>query len=262
VGRSRGPSSVLRRLAALVILCLCGTALLSEPARADEQSGTSHRSGAWLPATPDQWPLLVDEAQGASQVISHGMQHWVDNLRSVGGAQVAQVLEANLGDPNVRLGVVESHDHLTDPQGEVLTSMAGRTGAVAGINGDFFEIHGSGRPLGMVVIDGRLVKSPNPSWTASLGVRADGSVVIGTEAYSGTVTDGAASRAITSVNTVNDLAPGWPRTSIQATGWLFESRSAPMRACGRQSAVGPSWSRTGRWRSRCRGAVRTTSPTR
>ncbi|GAA2015865.1 phosphodiester glycosidase family protein [Catenulispora yoronensis] len=101
---------------------------------------------------------------------------------------------------------MESHDHLTDPVDEVPSSMAHRTGAVAGINGDFFQIYASGRPLGMVVIDGRLVKSPDPTWNADLWVRHDGTIGIGTESYAGTVTDGSASAPLTSVNAPDALS--------------------------------------------------------
>jgi hypothetical protein len=152
---------------------------------------TTTEAANWLPPTPDQWPLVVDETVTPDRPLTRGVRQHADLLQTVGGAQRAQVLDVDLADPNVRLGVVESHDHLTDTADEVPSSMAHRTGAVAGINGDFFQIYASGRPLGMVVIDGRLVKSPDPTWNADLWVRHDGSIGIGTESYTGTVTDGA-----------------------------------------------------------------------
>ncbi|NUR63349.1 MAG: hypothetical protein HOV87_32525 [Catenulispora sp.] len=162
----------------------------------------------WLPPTPDQWPLVVDEKVTPDKTLTRGVRQHADLLQTVGGAQRAQVLDVDLADPNVRLGVVESHDHLTDAVDEVPSSMAHRTGAVAGVNGDFFQIYASGRPLGMVVIDGRLVKSPDPAWNADLWVRHDGGIGIGTETYTGTVTDGASgvSAAITTVNAVDALS--------------------------------------------------------
>lgn len=174
-----------------------GTAAASAPAA---------RSASWLPPTPDQWPLVVNETPTPKQTLTQGVEHWSDT--TVGGAQRAQLLDVNLTDPNVRLGVVESHDHLTDPADEVPSSMAHRTGAIAGVNGDFFEIYGTGRPEGMVVRDGRLMKSPNHDRPWDLWVRQDNSVGIGEETYTGTVTSGSASHAITSVNTVNDLSGG------------------------------------------------------
>jgi exopolysaccharide biosynthesis protein len=130
----------------------------------------------------------------------------VDSLDTVAGAQKSQVLTVDLSDPNVRVGVVESHDHTADPADETVSSMAQRTGAVAGINADFFNIYGNGSPEGMVIRDGRLVKSPNSGEPADLGVRADGSIVIGTQSYSATITDGPATHALASVNTTDTLS--------------------------------------------------------
>ncbi|MEZ0114526.1 exopolysaccharide biosynthesis protein/uncharacterized protein YjdB [Catenulispora sp. EB89] len=160
----------------------------------------------WLPPTPNQWPLVVNASHTAEQEITRGIDYHTDTYQAVGGVQHSTELTVDLTDPNVRLGVVESHNELSDPADEIPSSMADRTGAVAGINGDFFDIYGSGRPHGMVVVDGRLVKSPNPGWNQNLVVRADGSIGIGAEAYSGTATDGTASHLISSVNFVDDLS--------------------------------------------------------
>ncbi|MEY9911775.1 exopolysaccharide biosynthesis protein [Catenulispora sp. MAP12-49] len=215
--RRRGRGRVAAALAVAVAGCVAAAApahSASAPIKAASSGGSA---SSWLPTTPDQWPLVVDETVSPSVTLTHGVQQHSDLLKTVGGAQRAQVMDVDLADPNVRLGVVESHDHLTDTADEVPSSMAHRTGAVAGVNGDFFEIYGSGRPLGMVVIDGGLVKSPDPSWNADLWVRHDGSIGIGTETYTGTLTDtsdtsdtsnasGAPTAAITSVNAVNSLS--------------------------------------------------------
>jgi len=123
---------------------------VATPAHSAPTPSRAGSSGAapasWLPTTPDQWPLVVDESVSPSVTLTHGVQQHSDLLKTVGGAQRAQVMDVDLADPNVRLGVVESHDHLTDTADEVPSSMAHRTGAVAGINGDFFEIYASGRP--------------------------------------------------------------------------------------------------------------------
>ena len=201
-----------RRLAlstAAVVALMCG-ALTGTGGASAQSTGTDGGHGGanrpWLPPTPDQWPLVVNASQTSAQEVTRGIEYHTDTYQSVGGVQHSTELNVDLTDPNVRLGVVESHNVLNDASDEIVSSMANRTGAVAGINGDFFDIYGSGRPHGMVVIDGRLVKSPNPAWNQNLVVRADGSIGIGTEAYSGTATDGTASHPITSVNTVEDLS--------------------------------------------------------
>ena len=140
--------------------------------------------------------------------ITHGLQHYSETYDTVGGRQHTQVLTADLTDPNLRVGVVEAGDTITDPADETVSSMANRTHAVAGVNGDYFEINGSGRPLGGVITNGKLLKSPKPGFASQLGVRPDGTMVMGPETFTGTITDGSASRALTSVNTVNDVAAG------------------------------------------------------
>jgi exopolysaccharide biosynthesis protein len=202
----RGRAAAALALAAATGLAVAAPGRAAHAAPPPPAGSSGGSAPSWLPTTPDQWPLVVDETVSPSVTLTHGVTQHSDLLKTVGGAQRAQVMDVDLADPHVRLGVVESHDHLTDTADEVPTSMAHRTGAVAGVNGDFFEIYGRGRPLGMVVIDGRLVKSPDPSWNADLWVRHDGSIGIGTETYTGTLTDGAASTAITSVNAVNSLS--------------------------------------------------------
>ena len=45
-------------------------------------------------------------------------------------------------------------------RGETVGSMARRTRAVAGINGDFFDIGNTNRPINMVVRNGALLQLP------------------------------------------------------------------------------------------------------
>lgn len=163
---------------------------------------------SWLPATPSAWNLVVDKADTPPITVTGGVTERAETLDTVSGRQHTQVMDVDLTDPNVRLGVVEAGDTLTDPADETVGSMAARTHAVAGVNGDYFEINASGRPLGGVVTGGRLLKSPRPDYNAQLTVRADGSMVIGQETYSGTLTDGAASAPLASVNVINDVATG------------------------------------------------------
>jgi exopolysaccharide biosynthesis protein len=169
-----------------------------------------HRAAAtaWLPPTPAGWPQVVDYSRTPGATVTRGVTHYSETYDTVGGRQRTQVLDADLGDPNVRLGIVQAGDVITDPADETVSSMAGRTHAVAGVNGDYFEIHATGRPLGGVISDGRLMKTPKPGFASQLGVKPDGSLVMGPENFTGTITDGTATHALASVNTVNDLATG------------------------------------------------------
>ncbi|HEY2672080.1 MAG TPA: phosphodiester glycosidase family protein [Rugosimonospora sp.] len=193
----------------MLVAVVAGTVFASGAAAAQTGPGDhSSSKQSWLPETPDNWPLVVDQSSTQPIPITSGATEHSETYDTVGGRQHAQVLQAELTNPNVRLGVVEAHDHLTDPPAELISSMADRTGAVAGVNGDFFEINSTNRPSGMVVINGKVIKSPNSGWRSDLWVRQDGTIGIGTETYAGTVTDGSASRSVTSVNTLADLSSG------------------------------------------------------
>ncbi|MFF0288150.1 phosphodiester glycosidase family protein [Streptomyces sp. NPDC005262] len=176
---------------------------------ADDTAANSHVVDRnWLPDTPEGWPSVVDYTRTPAETVTRGLQHYSETYDTVGGRQHIQVLKADLGDPNLRVGMVEAGDTITNPADETPSSMAHRTHAVAGVNGDYFEIHASGRPLGGIISDGHLLKSPKPGFASQLGVKPDGTMVMGPETFSGTITAGSATRELTSVNTVNDLASG------------------------------------------------------
>ncbi|MGW4882805.1 phosphodiester glycosidase family protein [Streptomyces sp. NPDC004262] len=209
------PAGPRRTAVAAVTLALiasvtgAGIAFGSDAATAGGGHGHGHTApGDWLPDTPENWPLVVDRTRTPSETVTRGLKHYSETYDTVGGRQHIQVLQADLTDPNLRVGVVEADDTLTDPADETPSSMAHRTHAVAGVNGDYFEIHASGRPVGGVMTDGRLLKSPKAGFASQLAVKADGTLVMGPETFSGTITAGTATRALTSLNTVNDVAGG------------------------------------------------------
>lgn len=182
------------------------TALAAPAPSSDTASPTSGAS--WLPSTPANWPLVVDYSRTAPSEITRGVDQYAETYDTVAGRRHIQVLTADLADPNVRTGVVEAGDSIIDPADETTSSMAHRTGAVAGVNGGYFDINATGQPLGGVVSDGTILKSPVPGFAAQLGVKPDGTMVMGAEDFSGTVTDGTASHALSSVNTTNDSGAG------------------------------------------------------
>lgn len=189
----------------------------------------------WLPATPANWSLVVDQTSTPPVTITRGATEYSETYDTVGGRQHTQVLDVNLTDPNVRLGVVEAGDTITDPADETVSSMAARTHAIAGVNGDFFEINATGRPLGGVITDGKLLKSPRPDFNAQLGIRADGSMVLGPQEFTGTITDGAAVQSLASVNVVNDVAAGAITEVTPALG-AASGLAASTLVTGHQSA--------------------------
>ncbi|WP_225878818.1 phosphodiester glycosidase family protein [Spongiactinospora rosea] len=55
-----------------------------------------------------------------------------------------------------------------------ISEMADKAGAVAAVNGDFFDINNSGAPLGVAVQDGKLIKSPSADWNRAATIDAKG----------------------------------------------------------------------------------------
>ncbi|WP_405767813.1 phosphodiester glycosidase family protein [Actinacidiphila glaucinigra] len=208
VGTGARRAAVVTALA-LALAGAVGGAVATASAPAGEEAVQGHAPDRdWLPETPQNWPLVVDYTRTPAETVTHGLQHYSETYDTVGGRQHIQVLSADLDDPNLRVGMVQAGDTITNPADETPSSMAHRTHAVAGVNGDYFEIHASGRPLGGIMTDGRLLKSPRPGFDSQLGVKPDGTIVMGPQTFSGTITAGAATRALTSVNTVNDVTSG------------------------------------------------------
>ena len=181
---------------ALMVLCMAGAAASAVTALTTAGATTAaatavapHAAAAWLPSTPEYWPLVVGEQATPARVITKGVDWHTATYQTVGGAQRAQIMNVDLTDANVRFGAVEAGDHLIDPADETVSSMADRTGAVAGVNGDFFAIHATGQPMGMLIQKGVLEASPVPSWPSDLEVLTSGQVEMTTETFTGTADD-------------------------------------------------------------------------
>lgn len=107
--------------------------------------------------------------------VAPGITHEEVQLLDRAGWLDIDVLDIDLADEAVAV------DLLTAPAvaaTEVLTSQAGRGGAVAGVNGDFFDIGTTGAALGGEVEDGALRKSPSNATTGDrnhqVGIGGDG----------------------------------------------------------------------------------------
>ncbi|NPV72862.1 MAG: hypothetical protein HPY89_03505 [Pelotomaculum sp.] len=69
------------------------------------------------------------------------------------------ILKADLSDPYLKVDTIVGADG-TLAKNQTVTAMAGRAGAVAAVNGDFFQMKESGRPIGLLYQGGRLIESP------------------------------------------------------------------------------------------------------
>ena len=141
-------------------------------------------------------------AQIAPGLISTRYNLWTRN-----GPLVIETLTADLHEPALHAGAVLANDHVISG-GETVTAMAARTGAVAGINGDFFDIGRTNQPLNLVIRNGLLLRTP--SERATLLVSRNGGLRFGSYHISGTAVDGDRSWQLGAVNE-------WPPQGAAAT---------------------------------------------
>jgi exopolysaccharide biosynthesis protein len=202
---ARGRARALRRarlLAALGAAVAMAAAVLTGGGPA---SAAGSGAATWVPPTPTYWPQVVGEQATRPVTITHGVREYTENYRTVGGAQNAQIMDVDLTDPNLHVGMAEAGNELVDPSDETISSMANRTGAVAGTNADEFAIHTTGQPMGMVVRSGVLEASPVASWPADVEVLNNGQFAFTTETFTGTAADttSGSSEAMAGVNRID-----------------------------------------------------------
>ncbi len=132
------------------------------------------------------------------ETVAPGIVRATYRLLTAAGPIVASVVFVDPREPTVRIATVLAHDRIVSPD-ETTSSMARRTGAVAGINADYFDIGATGAPLGLVVRNGRLERTP--SARPALAVDEDGAISFGSYLFTGGVTIGDALPApLTAVN--------------------------------------------------------------
>jgi exopolysaccharide biosynthesis protein len=157
-----------------------------------------------MPATPTNWSTVVTRQSTDLGTVTKGVDLSTEVLDTVTGRQPTQTLSIDTSDPNVRIGVVGAGQTLINPSDETVTSMAARTGAVAGVNGGFFDINASGQPDDGQIVDGEIWKSPLRNHNNTFVVKKDGTAAIGDEEFSGTITDGSATHPLFSINWTGD----------------------------------------------------------
>lgn len=123
-----------------------------------------------------------------------------------------QILSVDLADPAVSSDLLAG-EHVTDRN--AISAKADAAGAVAGVNGDFFDIDNSGAPLGAEVRDGELLKSSDYGSWAHVGVGDDGIGRYVDATLDATATFGGVAHPVVSLNASNSIART-PRDAIIA----------------------------------------------
>lgn len=122
-------------------------------------------SASVLPFSPQPappFPAIVTDAPVFTDV-APGVTYGQYALLTRDGPLSLHVLAIDLHDRQVRIGTALAQNHLVS-SGETVSSMAQRTGAVAGINGDYFDINQTNQPLNILVQNGKLVRMPMQRW--------------------------------------------------------------------------------------------------
>ncbi len=141
--------------------------------------------------------LLTPLQSGAYQVISktsgeeiitRGATLQTIRMNTDGGPLNVYVLKADLSDPYLKVDTIIGGDGTLNSN-QTVTEMAKRTGAVAAINGDFFQMNESGRTIGLAYQGGKLVESPAQRKDMyGFGLTADKTPLIELFSFSGKVT--------------------------------------------------------------------------
>ena len=129
------------------------------------------------------FPHILQQAP-TIETIAPGVDYGEYQLETTMGPLSIHVVAVQTHRSDVRVGSVLADDAL-ESHGETVGSMARRTRAIAGINGDFFDIGNTNRPVNMIVRAGALLQLPYKRYV--LAIARDGSAHIAEFSFSGDV---------------------------------------------------------------------------
>jgi hypothetical protein len=112
------------------------------------------------------FPRILEQAPTIESV-APGIEYGEYQLYTDAGPLAVHVVEVQPHHDDVRVSTILADNQL-ESRGETVGSMAKRTGAVAGINGDYFDIGNTNRPLNIVVRNGQLLQMPRKRSALSL----------------------------------------------------------------------------------------------
>jgi hypothetical protein len=148
----------------------------------------------------DPFPHVLRQAP-TIETIAPGIVFAEYAMTTAIGPLVVRVVAVEPHQHDVRFGEVQAHDAMSS-RGETVGSMAKRTGAVAGINGDYFDIGNTYRPTNIVVRAGVLLQMPRSRY--ALAITRDGMAQIAEFSFMGQIQIGART---TSLDAVDESPP-------------------------------------------------------
>lgn len=132
---------------------------------------------------------LISKTSG-EEIITQGAVLQTVRMSTGEGPLNVYILKADLSDPFLKIDTIIGEDGTLN-KNQTVTEMARRTGAVAAINGDFFQMKESGRTIGLAYQGGRLVESPaRRNDMYGFGLTTDKTPILDIFGFSGQVTAG------------------------------------------------------------------------
>jgi hypothetical protein len=142
------------------------------------------------------FPHVLSDAV-TTQTIAPGVDYGEYDLLTSDGPIVVRVVAVAPHRGDVTIGTVLARDALSS-NGETVSSMARRTGAVAGINADYFDIGNTNAPTNVVVRNGELLRTPRKRYALVVG--KDGTPQFVEETFTGDVQIGDRDVPLAAVN--------------------------------------------------------------
>ena len=136
------------------------------------------------------------------EAVASGVVFAKYHLESPNGKLAIHVASVDPFDPRISMDTVLAGDHITSG-GERTSTMGQRTGAVLGVDGDYFDIGGSYAPQGIVIRSGTLLRSPTKRM--AMTVHRGNRVTFDEYGFFGTLTT---LKAKIPIATFNDFPPG------------------------------------------------------
>lgn len=175
MGAGRVFEDRLRRLLlALTLAAAIGSVAAAAPAHAVESpvgaARAAHSSWQEEPAIevgPPGQTLVADEE---TERVGPGVTLTTFDRFDARGWIRGYVLEVDLSTPSVSTDLLFPG---AVAAAEPLSASAARAGAIAAVNGDFFDIGNTKAPLGAEIVGGELIKGPESGWNNHVGVGAD-----------------------------------------------------------------------------------------
>jgi hypothetical protein len=145
---------------------------------------------------PAPFPIVTGQSY-TTTILANGISYAHYTLLTTSGPLSINAVLVDMHEPSTHLRTVLAGDRLVSP-GETVSSMAHRTGAIVGINGDYFARGGTNEPLNLVVNDATVLRTPGTR--VALAVHSNGAVTIDSYAWQGSAGWQGGSVAVTAVN--------------------------------------------------------------